>query len=102
MHELKTTVNSELARVQEWLTLNQLTPNIFIKKKQISSFSNPPKKRLRRDLHLTLNGNVLQREEESKFLGIVIDQHLTWKSHIDYIHKNRILTDCQYGFRRND
>ena len=87
MHELKTTVNSELARVQEWLTLNQLTPNIYIKKKQISSFSNPPKIRLRRDLHLTLNGNVLQREEESKFLGIVIDQHLTWKSHIDYITK---------------
>ena len=21
---------------------------------------------------------------------------------IDYIHKNRILTDCRYGFRRND
>ena len=41
MHELETTVNSELAQVQEWLTLNQLTLNI--KKKQISSFSNPTK-----------------------------------------------------------
>lgn len=28
IHELETTVNSELARVQEWLTLNQLTLNI--------------------------------------------------------------------------
>ena len=28
MHELETTVNSELAQVQEWLTLNQLTLNI--------------------------------------------------------------------------
>ena len=35
MHELEITVNSELARVQEWLTLNQLTLNI---KKQINYF----------------------------------------------------------------
>ena len=40
LHVLETTVNSELAQVQEWLTLNQLTVNI---KKQISSFSNPTK-----------------------------------------------------------
>ena len=84
IHELETTVNSELARVQEWLTLNQLTLNI--KKTNFIIFKSH-KKRLRRDLHLTLNGNVLQRVEESKFLGIVIDQHLTWKNHIDYITK---------------
>ena len=74
MHELEITVNSELARVQEWLTLNQLTLNI--KKTNFIIFKSH-KKRLIRDLHLTLNGNVLQRVEESKFLGIVIDQHLT-------------------------
>ena len=84
MHELETTVNSELAQVQEWLTLNQLTLNI--KKTNFIIFKSH-KKRLRRDLRLTLNGTVLQRVEDSKFLGIVIDQHLTWKNHIDYITK---------------
>ena len=84
MHELETTVNSELAQVQEWLTLNQLTLNI--KKTNFIIFKSH-KKRLRRDLHLTLNGTVLQRVEDSKFLGIVIDQLLTWKNHIDYITK---------------
>ena len=29
----------------------------------------------------------MQRVEDSKFLGIAIDQHLTWKNHIDYITK---------------
>ena len=87
MHELETTVNSELAQVQEWLTLNQLTLNI--KKTNFIIFKSH-KKLLRRDLRLTLNGTVLQRVEDSKFLGIVIDQHLTWKNHIDYITK-RIL-----------
>ena len=84
MHELETTVNSELAQVQEWLTLNQLTLNI--KKTNFIIFKSH-KKRLRRDLRLTLNGTVLQRAEDSKFLGIVIDQHLTWKNQIDYITK---------------
>ena len=27
----------------------------------------------------------IQKEDKTKFLGIIIDQHLTWKSHIDYI-----------------
>ena len=31
MHELEATVNSELARVQEWLKLNQMTLKIKIK-----------------------------------------------------------------------
>ena len=85
MHELEITVNSELARVQEWLTLNQLT--LDIKKKTNFIIFKSNKKRLIRDLHLTLNGNLLQRVEENNFLGIVIDQHLTWKNHIDCITK---------------
>ena len=70
--------------VLNFLTLNQLTLNI--KETNFIIFKSN-KKRLRRDLHLTLNGTVLQRVEDSKFLGIVIDQHLTWKNHIDYITK---------------
>ena len=71
--------------VLNFLTLNQLILNI--KETNFIIFKSN-KKRLRRDLHLTLNGTVLQRVEDSKFLGIVIhDQHLTWKNHIDYITK---------------
>ena len=58
MHELEATVNSELARVQEWLTLNQMTLNI--KKTNFIIFKSH-KKGLRRDLYLTLYRNVLQR-----------------------------------------
>ena len=85
MHELEATVNSELARVQEWLKLNQMT--LKIKKKQISLFSNPTKTIKKRFASHMLNGNVLQRVEEIGFLGIVTDKHLTWKNHIDYITK---------------
>ena len=73
IQELESTVNAELARVQEWLTLNQLTLNI--KKSNFIIFKSHKKQLIRR-MNLRLSGNELQRvDQESKFLGI-IDQHL--------------------------
>ena len=36
---------------------------------------------------LYMNGTVIEYVEEFKFLGFIIDKHLSWKAHIDYIHK---------------
>ena len=101
IQELESTVNAELARVQEWLTLNQLTLNI--RKSNFIIFKSH-KKQLIRQMNLRLSGNELQRVEESKFLGIIIDQHLTWKNHIDYITKKIIRTTgllCRIRFYVN-
>ena len=35
---------------------------------------------------------MLQCVEHTKFLGIIIDQHLTWKNHINYVTKKVIRT----------
>jgi len=58
------------------------------------------KKRFKRQLHFQLSGSDLQRVEESKFLGIIIDQHLTWKNHIEYVIKKIITTGllCRIHF----
>ena len=34
---------------------------------------------------LTLNDTIIKREDATKFLGILIDENLTWKPHIQYI-----------------
>ena len=36
---------------------------------------------------MSLNNKLLQCVEHTKFLGIIIDQHLTWKNHINYVTK---------------
>ena len=36
-------------------------------------------------LCLSLNGSVLKQVPSTKYLGVYIDQHLTWQSHIDCI-----------------
>ena len=38
-------------------------------------------------MSLKLNNEMLQCIERTKFLGIIIDQHLTWKNHINYVTK---------------
>ena len=37
------------------------------------------------NLTFKLSNQVIQTVDKTKFLGIVIDQHLTWKSHIEFI-----------------
>jgi len=38
------------------------------------------------NLKLSINGNILSRENSCKFLGIYIDESLSWKKHVSYIN----------------
>ena len=38
---------------------------------------------------LQLDGNIIEREISLKFLGVILDEHLTWKKHIQLI-ENKI------------
>ena len=37
-------------------------------------------------LLLTLNGSVIKRAIETKFLGVIIDDKLKWQSHTSYLN----------------
>ena len=34
---------------------------------------------------LQLNSNIIESENSLKFLGVILDEHLTWKKHIQLI-----------------
>ena len=34
---------------------------------------------------MTINGNVSHREDKVKYLGLIIDEKLSWKDHADYL-----------------
>ena len=56
----------------------------------MSSFINQGKKNLPANLPiLKINETEIQREQAPKFLGVIIDENLTWKNHIDLI-ENKI------------
>ena len=80
--EIESNINRELIKVQKWLISNQLTLNV--KKSNFIVFKSRSKK-LKKELHIKLNKKTLERVKQTKFLGIMVDEHLTWKDHIDYV-----------------
>ena len=82
------TVNSELAKVSEWLKANKLTLNI---KNLTTLFFRPRQKTMPfvpqvKILNPTSNTQTsLEIKDFVKYLGIMIDSDLSWKNHIDFI-----------------
>ena len=85
------TVNNEIAKLSDWFAANKLSLNI--KKTKYTLFS-PQHTKIplaHNNLNISLNGTHLTRvgknfpETFIKFLGINMDEHLTWNKHIDMI-----------------
>ena len=80
LHDLQDTVNRELAKLYVWFSVNRLS--LHLGKTNYMLFrSRPPDN----ELALTINNVVLPRVAASKFLGIIIDDKLNWKPHIQSI-----------------
>ena len=79
------TANQELSQINDWFLPNKLSLNV--EKTNICYFINLQiKKNISLKLpSLQLNGNIIERENSLKFLGVILDEHLTWKKHIQLI-----------------
>ena len=85
---LETVLNDELLKIVDWLTANKLSPNV---KKANYIIFHPYPKRLNYDVNIKiLDTRVnkyfnLEHKEYVKYLGVMIDNHLSWKHHVSYI-----------------
>ena len=78
--ELKQTLERESKKVMEWLLANKLLVNLTKTHVMLFSFKrNNPK------LSIQINNSELEEKTETNFLGIYIDNKLTWKAHIKHI-----------------
>ena len=81
-------MNLELSKVCEWLTANKLSLNI---KKTNFVIFHPYQRRLNHEVTLKIYDNhtqkqfSLERKDCNKYLGVLIDNHLTWKYHISHV-----------------
>ena len=88
LKNLEITVNKELAKVSDWLIANKLTLNI---KKSNFVIFRPRQKKLTLQPTIRLFDNNLQRlvtpdcKNYVKYFGVLIDDHLSWKYHINHI-----------------
>ena len=79
------TANQELSQINDWFLVNKKSLNVEKTKYMLfhkcADQENMP---LKLPL-LQLNSNISERENSLKFLGVILDEHLTWKKHIQLI-----------------
>ena len=76
-------INAELQNINNWLVANKLSLNVSKTKYMI--FYKKPK--CIPDLHLSIDSNEIERVESFNFLGLHINTHLTWNTHLSVISK---------------
>ena len=92
------TVNIELQKISQWLIANK--PSLNVTKTKYSFFHKPNQKcNIPVVLwKLSICNNENKRSESIKFLGVFLDENLTWKDHIRYT-KNKIAKNIGLLFR---
>ena len=97
---LSNNINTEISRVTDWLAVNKLSLNASKTKMMI--FHHPNRKIKPSEIpSIQINGQMIERVNEFKLLGILIDSHLSWALHINYVANklsriNGILTKLNY------
>ena len=81
---LENVLNNELLNIDVWLRCNKLSINI--KKTNYVIFS-PSQKKLNHSFSLSFGGQPLIQSNVAEFLGVYLDEHLTWKYHINFVCK---------------
>ena len=75
--------NCELQKVYEWFLLNKLTINL--EKTNYMVFRPHNLNIDTSSLNINLNGHKIQEVKFTKFLGVTIDEYLSWKYHVNEI-----------------
>ena len=84
-NQLIRVMNCELSiKISEWLKVNKLSLNVA---KTNYFFFRPRQKPITVSDTITLDNIAVQQVEVTKFLGVLLDRHLSWKYHIDHIAK---------------
>ena len=88
--ELDLVINEELSCIEKWLQGNKLSLNVVKAQAMIIDFK-PKIKKLKNNPStlpsFKVGGEEIDLINETKYLGVVIDNCLTWESHISALHK---------------
>ena len=75
--------NQELIRISTWLATNKLVLNIG--KTNYIIFTSKGKSYNKNVSNIKIDGNNIQQVNKTKFLGIIIEEHLNWATHISHL-----------------
>ena len=82
MHNI---MNTELVKVADWCGANCLALSLNVKKTVYMIFHGSRKKLSLDDLSICIAGSPVSRVGFCKFLGLIVDEHLSFKLHINHL-----------------
>ena len=80
IHMLKSTIKTETEKVINWLTSNKLIINLSKTHSMLFTF-----RQGHFPFNISIGDNIIEEKSETSFLGVIIDQKLNWKSHINHV-----------------
>jgi len=98
INQLISNINRELNTISNWISSNKLTLNVV---KSHYVIFNRNKKLPPTLLPVILEHKPLSRKTETKFLGVIIDDKLSWKSHTNSI-RQKINKQCGILYHTRD
>ena len=78
-------INEKLQKITTWFHTNKLSLNNIIKKSNFIIFLQKGNNYNTDNVKININGNEIKQLNFTTFLGIYIDEHLSWAQHIDYL-----------------
>ena len=79
---IERTCNEELDKVSKWLTANKLSLNVS---KSNMVLFHPKNLKINNYPKIKINGEPIIRRNSTKYLGLYLDENLSWKEHINNV-----------------
>lgn len=79
VNEIKMKLEQDLNEINKWLKINKLKLNTSKTKLMMMNREE--------NINISIDGEVIESVDEIKYLGVIIDNKLKFKSHIEYITK---------------
>ena len=89
IHSLKNlnkAVNFDLSNLVQWLRANKISLNA--NKTEIVVFRSPTKQ-IYKDLNFRLSGQKIEPKRCTKYLGVIIDEHMSFNEYMNTLKQNR-------------
>ena len=83
INQLSDTINNELQKVHDWLAVNKLSLNV--KKTKFMLFHTAQKDIRSAIPKLEIGGGIIERVANFNFLGLKLNERMSWKPHVDMI-----------------
>ena len=83
LNQISNTINIELQKVHDWLAVNKLSLNV--KKTKFMLFHTSGKDIQSIIPELSIGGGIIERVQNFNFLGLKLNEKMSWKPHVDMI-----------------